>query len=177
LLERIRGLASTDGLTGIANRRSFDLTLERELQRSASSGLPMSLLLVDIDHFKRHNDDFGHQVGDHTLRAVAQALASNARQSDLAARYGGEEFAVILPGAGTDMAIEKAERLRQIVAALPEPAVTVSIGVATYPFHGRSADDLIAAADAALYTSKRTGRDQVCAAEVTGTAPLLREVS
>ncbi len=179
LLARIGALASTDGLTGIANRRSFDLALKRELERAAAVGGPLSLLLLDIDHFKRHNDVFGHQVGDRTLGAVAQVLAKNARQSDVAARYGGEEFAVILPGAGTDMAVEKAERVRALVAALPDPTVTVSVGVATYPFHGGSAGDLITAADNALYASKRGGRDQVTAAEVTDAANprLLREVS
>ena len=168
LLSRIGALAATDGLTGIANRRTFDFVLTREMQRANVSGAPMSLLLVDIDHFKRHNDEHGHQMGDRTLRAVAQTLAKNGRQNDVAARYGGEEFAVILPGADSAAALEKADRLRLLVAALPDPAVTISVGLATYPFHGMSSADLIKAADGALYESKHEGRNRVTVANLYG---------
>lgn len=172
LLGRIGALAATDGLTGIANRRTFDFVLTREMQRANVSGMPMSLLLIDIDHFKRHNDEHGHQVGDRTLRAVAQTLAKNARQTDVAARYGGEEFAVILPGADSAAALENANRLRTLMSTLPHPAVTISVGVATYPFHGTSSAELIKAADNALYKSKRHGRDRVSVANLADFVPV-----
>lgn len=172
LLGRIGALAATDGLTGIANRRTFDFVLTREMQRANVSGVPMSLLLIDIDHFKRHNDEHGHQVGDRTLRAVAQTLAKNARQTDVAARYGGEEFAVILPGADSAAALENANRLRTLMSTLPHPAVTISVGVATYPFHGTSSAELIKAADNALYESKRYGRDRVSVANLADFVPV-----
>lgn len=175
LLGRIAALATTDGLTGIANRRSFELVLARERNRADALGQPFSLLLVDIDFFKRHNDTYGHQQGDRTLRAVAQALARNGRQSDIAARYGGEEFAVVLPGADTTAAVDRAERLRALVATLPDPRVTVSVGVASYPVHGATDADLIKAADSALYRSKHNGRDQVTVAVVDVLAPVAEQ--
>ncbi|MDQ1679585.1 MAG: hypothetical protein QOI42_444 [Frankiaceae bacterium] len=161
LLARIGALASTDGLTGIANRRTFDTVLARETQRADSTGGALALLLVDIDHFKKHNDTHGHQQGDRTLRGVAQAIARSCRATDLAARYGGEEFAVILPGSDAQTAYETAERLRRAVMELPAPEVTISVGLATFGACGRSGVEMLAAADEALYASKHNGRNQV----------------
>lgn len=164
LLEEVRALADRDGLTGLANRRVFDATLARELARAARSGEPLSLLLVDIDHFKKLNDGHGHQTGDDVLRQVAGVLAAGSRSGDLPARYGGEEFVVVLPACPADEAAEVAERLRAAVAAADTTvAVTVSVGVATCPTNASGASALVGAADEALYASKRDGRNRVTA--------------
>jgi two-component system cell cycle response regulator len=161
LLEQVQRLAATDGLTKIANRRTFESTLEREVARATRSAEHLSLVMIDIDHFKRLNDEHGHQAGDEVLRNVAAALSCECRDFDTAARYGGEEFAVVLPGCGPDEARLIAERLRNAVAAAPSTVpITASAGVATYPAHAGDADTLVRAADDALYESKRGGRDQ-----------------
>jgi diguanylate cyclase (GGDEF)-like protein len=161
LLEQVQRLAATDGLTKIANRRTFESTLEREVARATRSAEHLSLVMIDIDHFKRLNDEHGHQAGDEVLRNVAAALSCECRDFDTAARYGGEEFAVVLPGCGPDEARLIAERLRQAVAAAPAAVpITASAGVATYPAHAGDADTLVRAADDALYESKRSGRDR-----------------
>jgi diguanylate cyclase (GGDEF)-like protein len=165
LIEQIRASAVTDGLTGIANRREFDTWLARSMARSVRSRQPISLVLVDIDHFKRLNDQYGHQIGDEVLRAVAALLAEHARAGDLAARYGGEEFALVLADCDVEQAAVIAERLRAVVASaeLPGP-VTVTAGVASFPHHAVGVADLIRAADAALYEGKANGRDRVVSA-------------
>jgi diguanylate cyclase (GGDEF)-like protein len=161
LLEGVQRLAATDGLTKIANRRSFELTLERELARATRTAEYVSLVMIDIDHFKVLNDSLGHQGGDEVLRNVAAALACQCREFDTAARYGGEEFAVVLPGCGPDQALEIAERLRTAIAEAPNVApITASAGVATFPAHAGDAESLVRAADEALYVSKRAGRDR-----------------
>jgi diguanylate cyclase (GGDEF)-like protein len=165
LLEQVRRAAATDGLTGIANRSTFDAELERELARAARDGEDVSLVMLDIDHFKSLNDNYGHQVGDAVLQTVARAIEVPIRSFDLPARYGGEEFAVILPRTGREDGLVVAERLRKAVAqANDDPSVTVSAGVATFPLDGAVEKDLVRAADAALYASKRTGRNRVTAA-------------
>jgi diguanylate cyclase (GGDEF)-like protein len=167
--QSLRELSLRDGLTGIANRRRFDETLEVELHHAAHSTAPISLLLVDIDHFKALNDRCGHQRGDECLIQVATALASaSLRQGDLVARYGGEEFAVILPACDEESAMALGERLRMAVLDLaiphagapPEYCVSISVGVATAssPMAGRT--ELIGLADAALYEAKRRGRNR-----------------
>jgi len=166
----LRRLSSVDGLTGIANRRNFDETLEREWRRTIRTGSEMGLLLCDVDHFKLFNDRFGHQAGDDCLRLVARCLSQTLdRGGDLAARYGGEEFAVILPDTSLGGAIFVAERLRQAVAALriPHPdnplqCVTISIGAAasTAP-RDSSHHQLLRNTDEALYKAKRAGRNRV----------------
>jgi diguanylate cyclase (GGDEF)-like protein len=161
LLEQVQRLAATDGLTKIANRRTFESTLEREVARATRSAEHLSLVMIDIDHFKRLNDEHGHQSGDEVLRNVAAALSCECRDFDTPARYGGEEFAVVLPGCGPDEALIIAERLRRAVAAAPSVVpITASAGVATYPGHAGDADTLVRAADDALYESKRSGRDR-----------------
>jgi diguanylate cyclase (GGDEF)-like protein len=165
--EELDALARVDKLTGLANRRVFDDALLREWNRARRSGEPLALLMVDIDHFKRLNDAFGHQTGDVRLREVARALAgSTARALDVVARYGGEEFAVILPATHTEAAQAMAEHMRATVQALqlaaPEGHITVSIGVSAAE-HVVSDDPaaLLAATDAALYDAKRAGRNRV----------------
>lgn len=161
LMESVQRLAATDGLTGIANRRAFEGTLERELARATRAAEYVSLVMVDLDHFKALNDSLGHQAGDRVLRDAAAALATQCREFDTPARYGGEEFAVILPGCGPEQAQDIAERLRLAVGATPSPVpVTASAGVATFPSHAGDADSLVRAADDALYAAKRAGRDR-----------------
>lgn len=174
LLAQIRSLAATDGLTGIANRRTFEIALARELGRAERSEEPLSVVLIDIDHFKRHNDKHGHQQGDRTLKLVATSLAEAGRAADLAARYGGEEFVVVLPNTDLAGATAIAERLRVRIAALGEPRITASLGVAAFPVHGLTAAEVVRAADAALYQSKHAGRDRVTTAAVV---PLLQVIS
>ncbi len=161
LLEQVQRLAATDGLTKIANRRTFEATLEREVARATRSAEHVSLVMVDIDHFKNLNDTHGHQMGDEVLRNVAAALSCECRDFDTPARYGGEEFAIILPGCGPEEALDIAERLRRSVSLAPSAVpITASAGVATYPGHAGDADTLVRAADEALYASKHAGRDR-----------------
>jgi diguanylate cyclase (GGDEF)-like protein len=170
LMESVQRLAATDGLTRIANRRAFEATLERELARATRTAEHVSLVMVDIDHFKDLNDSLGHQAGDEVLRNAAAALACACREFDTAARYGGEEFAVILPGCHPEEALEAAERLRQAVGGAPMPVrLTASAGVATFPSHAGDAESLVRAADEALYAAKRGGRNQTKVS--TGIAP------
>ncbi|PZW44956.1 PAS domain S-box-containing protein/diguanylate cyclase (GGDEF)-like protein [Humitalea rosea] len=175
LEDKLTALAMTDGLTGLMNRRAFDQALEREWQRTLREGTQMSLLLLDLDHFKMFNDHYGHQVGDDCLRAVAAAVQKNMRRpGDVAARYGGEELAVILPNTDATGAVQVAGQLRLAVEVLHLPQLpsaehgdwlTVSIGAATVLCRegGRMQmpEALLAAADAALYRAKRDGRNCV----------------
>jgi diguanylate cyclase (GGDEF)-like protein len=161
--------AATDSLTGLANRRMFDERLELEWRRCRRTGRPLSILMIDIDHFKRFNDDHGHIAGDACLRSVAEQLSSSiGRAADLVARYGGEEFAAILPETGSDEAVRLAEDVRRQVEGLELPglpapaAITVSIGAATtVPDRARSPEDLVRQADASLYAAKNQGRNLV----------------
>lgn len=185
LEEQLSLLALTDGLTGLANRRAFDQMLEREWNRTLREGSQISLLLLDIDHFKQFNDRYGHQFGDDCLRAVASAVVGAVRASDIAARYGGEELSVVLPACDLSGATEIAERIRCSVESLrlvhdgmieghgrscPQSnvSVTVSIGVATaLARHGgtmRMAESLLMAADNALYKAKEAGRNRLATA-------------
>jgi diguanylate cyclase (GGDEF)-like protein len=166
LLERMQQMAVTDGLTQLANRRSFDRSLDRELQRAARTDGRLSVVLLDIDHFKALNDTHGHLVGDNVLREIAAALAECGREYDTIARYGGEEFAAVLPGCSSALAAQVADRLRRAVEeAAAEVPVTASCGVATYPYDGVDVEGLLGAADRALYAAKRGGRNRVCSAE------------
>ena len=164
-------LATLDGLTGIANRRHFDERLQNEWSRASRANAPLSLIMADVDYFKRYNDTYGHQQGDECLKAVSAVLQRLAvRVSDLAARYGGEEFAVILPNTDLKGACEVAERIRAEVeaAALPHggnevaPCVTLSLGVATlFPDAEGQSKTLVSQADQALYQAKKEGRNRV----------------
>ena len=165
LVDRLRRSAATDGLTGVANRRAFDETLAREFARASRAEGPLSLVLLDLDHFKVLNDTHGHLAGDDVLREVGACLLREVRLGDTVARYGGEEFAVILPNLAAEEASQVAERLRERIAALPiETAVTVSAGVSTWPSNAGDPLALVRAADRALYVSKRDGRDRVTSA-------------
>ncbi|OOG21977.1 hypothetical protein B1C78_15790 [Thioalkalivibrio denitrificans] len=183
----LQEMSVKDGLTGLANHRHFEEVLAREWARSERQDMPLSLLMVDIDHFKRHNDRYGHLAGDQCLRQLAAVLHSAVqRPADLPARFGGEEFVVVLPETGTDGAQIVAERIREMVSRLtleacegqPRPHVTVSVGVATrVPRDALTPERLIAAADAALYRAKDAGRNCVMAHETGDEPPGLRQPS
>jgi len=161
LQAEVARLASSDALTGLANRRQLDFALGREVARTVRTKEPLSVALIDIDHFKDVNDTFGHGAGDEVLREVSGALARSVRDVDLVARYGGEEFAIVLPNCASAGALVVVERVRAAVACLGGVAkVTVSAGIATAAGEGTEGDSLIAAADEALYESKRGGRDR-----------------
>ena len=162
LLGEIRRMADTDGLTGIANRRFFEHALEKEISRAKRSGEQLTLVMLDIDHFKQLNDTHGHQVGDQILHEVGSVLSQTCRDFDVPARYGGEEFAVLLPGCSTQESFSAAGRLRKVISEMEGAVpVTASAGVATFPLHAADAAALVKAADEALYESKRLGRDRV----------------
>ncbi len=170
---RLRDLAGLDGLTGLPNRRTFNDVLAKEWRRSARRGDPLSLLLIDIDHFKRFNDNFGHAGGDQCLTTVAALIADSVRRAgDLPARYGGEEFAIVLPSTDLGGAVGVAESLRQSIEAREirhpgnsaSPFVTASIGsAAVIPPPNAEADEIIRFADLALYRAKENGRNRICA--------------
>jgi diguanylate cyclase len=168
-LEAVRNESLTDPLTTLANRKFFDLALDKAMAESAKSGEPLSLLMTDIDHFKKFNDTFGHLTGDQVLRLVAQAVKQNVKGQDVAARYGGEEFAVVLPRTALQQALTVADHIRRAVMGkeLMKRStgehlgrITISIGVAV-----RRPDDtaqsLIGRADTGLYAAKRNGRNRV----------------
>lgn len=162
---RLRELIRTDALTGIQNRRAFDENLRQAWNLSARIGQPLSVLMIDIDHFKAINDEDGHDAGDEALKSIAHALQANVRATDLVFRYGGEEFAVLLPATQLDAALLVAEKLRRAVAERSHNgrAITVSIGLATDVAHtpGLTEARLVQVADAALYRAKNAGRNRV----------------
>jgi diguanylate cyclase (GGDEF)-like protein/PAS domain S-box-containing protein len=175
--DQLARLALTDGLTGLPNRRAFDQDLDREWKRTLREGSQISLLLVDIDYFKEFNDNYGHQVGDDCLRAIAIAVHGVVRTTDIAARYGGEEIAVILPSTFAPGAVEVAEKVRSAVEALKlhyqvcpdgRSCVTVSVGVGTALARDggtmRMPESLLLAADNALYKAKHEGRNRIATA-------------
>ncbi len=168
LHEQLREQALCDPLTGLYNRRYLDEFFERELARVQRENLPLAVALIDLDHFKRLNDECGHLVGDDVLKAVAQHLLDNLRSTDAVFRIGGEEFLLILPGADPDEASARLQSIcsqlaaREIATRGGDQRVTLSAGLAYWPQQGRALDELLHAADAALYQAKRTGRNRVC---------------
>lgn len=160
---RLRRLAATDGLTGVNNRAAFDERLEEEFDRAVRYDHPLSVILLDVDHFKAFNDTFGHPAGDAVLRAVAEQLTDAVRGADFLARYGGEEFAVVLPDTDLDGAMAVGERLRRAVADVrwDRRAITISVGVSTIRPDTPDAEALVQEADRALYCSKQAGRNRV----------------
>jgi diguanylate cyclase (GGDEF)-like protein len=168
--EQVERLSITDGLTGIYNRRYMNERLEEEFAKVQRYEAEMSVLLLDLDHFKQINDNFGHQVGDRTLVSVAECLNTMLRESDMLGRYGGEEFLVMLPHTNLTDATHTADKLRKAIGELQisgmgEKRVTVSIGVATFPNTGiDSLDALVRHADEALYKAKESGRNRVVTA-------------
>jgi two-component system cell cycle response regulator len=165
LTDRIRAMAETDGLTGVANRRVFDATLRATIDRTREAGGACAVVMVDLDHFKRLNDRHGHLVGDEVLRSTAIAIKHACREGDLSARYGGEEFALVLPDTDRTEAMAVAERLHRAVrTGHTTVPVTASVGVAVFPDDGEDAMAVLAAADEALYVAKTNGRDRVAQA-------------
>ncbi len=168
-LEEMQREAMTDALTGIANRKYFDVTLRTAAMHAMENGSPLCLMLADIDHFKRFNDTYGHQTGDDVLKLVAHTLLANTKGRDTAARYGGEEFAVILPDTVLDTAKIVAEKIRKSIESKrfrkkqtgeELETITISIGIAQYR-SGEALTEFIQRADDALYQAKRTGRNRV----------------
>lgn len=170
LQQQLRKQANQDALTGLYNRRYLDATFERELSRCRRESRPLSILALDIDHFKSINDRYGHPAGDEVLRTLARLLKGQARASDVVCRHGGEEFIALLPNMPQQTALERAEFLRRQMQATTTPAAgaqivaTLSIGVATFPENGHNMLDLMSQADAALYRAKQSGRNRICAA-------------
>jgi diguanylate cyclase (GGDEF)-like protein/PAS domain S-box-containing protein len=167
LHEQMREQAIRDELTGVHNRRHFVAVAENELERARRHGAMLSLVMMDIDHFKNVNDAYGHPTGDVALKAVGSMLSATTRTGDLACRLGGEEFAVLLMGMGHDGAVERAERWRTTLAEMAIPAdgitlrLTASFGVATFPHQAGTLVEMMKIADARLYRAKAAGRDQV----------------
>ncbi|HEY0000840.1 MAG TPA: GGDEF domain-containing protein, partial [Actinoplanes sp.] len=166
LFAQVNEHARTDALTGIANRRHFFDAARGAIEAARRDGTPLAAVMLDIDHFKKINDEYGHQAGDEVIREVVRRLSVTCRTGDLLARYGGEEFVLLLPDTGTDAAAAIAERLRADVANLPATTaagpvpVTISIGVA-HLAGAEEIDALLARADAGLYRAKTSGRDRV----------------
>jgi len=166
-IDRLRADADLDSLTGLANRRRFRVALVREVERWRRYRVPCALLMLDIDHLKRINDQFGHPAGDAVIRQIAQTLREVSRDNDTAARLGGEEFGLLLAGVDLQRAAAAAERLRTVLSGRRVDGVgtvTVSIGVASCPENATSERTLYAASDRALYVSKNSGRDRVSVA-------------
>jgi diguanylate cyclase (GGDEF)-like protein len=164
--EELERLSASDSLTGLSNRRVLTQRLSEELLRAQRQNHSFSVLMIDVDHFKRYNDAHGHPAGDDVLKRVAKILRACTRAGDCTARYGGEEFAVLLSGKGADAAVQLGERIRERVAEeeFPAGSITVSAGIAEFPQHGHTADAVISSADEALYEAKREGRNRVVCA-------------
>lgn len=168
LQAQLQEQAHRDPLTGLYNRRYLESTIERELARCRREGQALTLMMLDVDHFKGINDRHGHAVGDEVLRRMGQLLQTQARQDDVACRFGGEEFVLLLPSMGAATALERAEQLRQAFEQVEVPSphggtvrTTVSVGISTYPEHGQAFDELVQRADQALYAVKHNGRNGV----------------
>jgi diguanylate cyclase (GGDEF)-like protein len=164
-VERVKQLAYLDGLTGIFNRRFFELRVVEEIDRARRFNSGMAVVMVDIDQFKRLNDEFGHLLGDEVLRQVSSVFHQQLRKIDVVCRFGGEEFAILLSQTNPQHALAVAEKLRRLVESwqfpgVPRP-VTISAGVATFPDHGTTRDELVKSADAGLYAAKQGGRNRV----------------
>jgi diguanylate cyclase (GGDEF)-like protein len=160
-----------DPLTGMYNRRYMEETLEREILRASRRKEPLGVIMLDIDHYKKFNDTYGHQAGDAVLQSLGQFLSTSIRGEDIACRYGGEEFILLMPGAGLEETRKRAEDLREKVHYLNVTfqgeilkTVTFSLGVSVFPQHGNTGEQLIQSADLALYRAKSEGRDRVAVA-------------
>lgn len=180
LRETLRMQSIRDPLTGLFNRRYMEESMERELSRAERKKRQVGIIMIDIDHFKRFNDIFGHEAGDAVLRELGAFVRGNIREEDIACRYGGEEFALILPEATLDITLHRAEQLCEGVRKIDIQhlgkslgSITLSLGVAMFPDHGLKAETVLRAADSALYRAKAEGRDRVVLAETLQTAPQL----
>jgi diguanylate cyclase (GGDEF)-like protein len=167
-VERVKQLAYLDGLTGIFNRRFFELRIIEEIERSRRYGTGMAVIMADIDQFKRLNDEFGHLLGDEVLRQVSSLFHQQLRKIDVVCRYGGEEFGIVLTQTNASHAVSVAEKLRRMVEQWQFPGVpqtvTISAGVAAFPDHGTTRDELVRAADNGLYAAKQAGRNRIALA-------------
>ena len=167
LQSKLREQAIRDSLTNLFNRRYLEETLDRELSRAARENYPVCVIMIDLDHFKRINDTYGHEAGDLVLRAIADVLTEHSRRGDFACRYGGEEFVITMPNITMDVAYERAESLRQSLNLLNVPyeyyslSVTISMGIACFPESGQTRESILRAADRALYAAKEAGRDHI----------------
>jgi diguanylate cyclase (GGDEF)-like protein len=168
LQEKLRNQSIRDPLTGLFNRRYLEESLELECSRAERSREPIAVVMLDVDHFKRFNDTFGHDAGDVVLKHVGEILRRSIRQGDLACRYGGEEFVLVMPGTSVAEAAEVAERVRESIKRLEVAyrnqslgKITISLGVAPHPAAGQTPAELIEAADQMLYAAKSAGRDRV----------------
>ncbi len=173
LRQKLQEQSIRDPLTDLFNRRFMDESLETEMLRGTRNMRPLSVILIDIDHFKKFNDTFGHDAGDRVLRSIADLLRNFFRASDICCRYGGEEFAILLPDSSLQNAVVRANALRTEVKRLTLNydsqslgAITISMGVAAFPEHGSSSEALLRTADRCLYESKAKGRDAVTVATV-----------
>jgi diguanylate cyclase (GGDEF)-like protein len=172
LRDVLRNQSIRDPLTGLFNRRYLEESLDRELHRAARTRRNVSVVMLDLDHFKQFNDTFGHQAGDMLLREVATAIKARVRAGDLACRYGGEEFAIIIAESDAHGATLCVDKIREAVKQLALQfrgqslgSITLSAGVATFPMHGDNPEDLVHMADLALYRAKREGRDRIVVCE------------
>jgi len=168
LRETLREQATHDKLTGLYNRHYLNARFEQELSRTQRKQAPLAVIMLDIDHFKRFNDTFGHAAGDHVLREVGRTISRAGRKSDVACRYGGEEFVLFMPETAAEVALKRADEIREAIRSLHLEwerqalgPVTLSAGVAAYPEHGNDPDTLLRFADQALYRAKELGRDRV----------------
>lgn len=168
LREALRSQSVRDPLTGLFNRRYMEESLEREMRRAARNRKPVGAIMIDLDHFKRFNDTFGHEAGDMLLREFGNLARARTRMEDIACRYGGEEFIIIMPDASLENTYARAEQLREAIKHLefrsggqPIGMVTASMGIAAFPDHAGTVEALVRAADTALYQAKRSGRDRV----------------
>jgi diguanylate cyclase (GGDEF)-like protein len=172
----MREQAIRDSLTGLYNRRYLEETLEREVARAVRAKQPISIVMVDIDHFKQLNDVYGHQAGDRVLRALGDVLQAHSRRDDIACRFGGEEFVVMLAGTPLDVAVKRAEEWRYVFQETEVPYsprslhATLSAGIAAFPVHGKSGVALLQRADQALYQAKAEGRNRVSVLNVSDPA-------
>jgi diguanylate cyclase (GGDEF)-like protein/PAS domain S-box-containing protein len=175
LQSQLREQAIRDALTNLFNRRYLEVTLERELARAAREVYPLCLVMMDIDHFKNVNDTYGHEAGDIILKTLANLVTAQSRQGDFVCRFGGEEFVLVMPNIGIDVANDRAISLNKAIASLFVPFgrfnlnITVSMGVSWFPVHGLTKEELLRAADKALYTAKNKGRNQVSVYQVRET--------
>jgi len=178
LRDTLKQEATRDSLSGLFNRRYMEETMNREISRASRYGNPLGIIMLDLDHFKRFNNNFGHEAGDLVIQKLGNYLQNSIRKEDIACRYGGEEFTLILPGASLEVTKKRAEMLRQEIEKLKINYhgttlnnITVSQGVAVYPDHGQTGDAVLRAADHALYRAKRAGRKQVKLAKIAKPLP------
>jgi len=172
LQSKLRSQAIKDPLTDLFNRRYLDETLDRELARAAREGYPVCVIMLDIDHFKKVNDTYGHEAGDFILKALAKTLSGRNRRGDFVCRFGGEEFVVVMPNMAVDTAYKRAEDLRTALNSLHIPygqlnlTITISMGIASYPANGEDRESILRAADHAMYAAKKAGRDHILTYDV-----------